>query len=167
MAALRTWRIAAGGGLWGVAVLSAVIVPLFVHSAVLHRTHWFGHEADPWRAFVLHGGSTTWATLALLATAGCAAGWSLADPRRRLARGVVLGAWPGVVALVAAVPGWLWLSRLGLVEPERVLQAVLLVGSAPLLAGVIASASRVWLPMAPAAALGGGAGGAYLWWLVS
>lgn len=162
---MRTLRIAAGGGLWGVAIISAFTLPLLIHVSTVHRTHWFGPVPDQWRRFLLEDGAAIWALLSILAVAGCAAGWRLIDPRKAAARGVILGAWPALIAFVAAIPGWLWMARLGVATGGQIVDALLMVGPTPLVAGAVTGGCRRWLPMAPAAALGALAGGALLWWL--
>ncbi|MFN3202236.1 MAG: hypothetical protein ACE366_27780 [Bradymonadia bacterium] len=164
---MRVWRIATSGGLWGVVVISALVLPLYTHAAAVHRTHWFGQTGDVWRGQVVQTGALIWSILVVLAIAGCVAGWTLVDPRRRAVRSVALGAWPAFVALLASVPGWIWLVRLGIADSGQVGDVLAQVGAAPILTGVVAGAARPWVPMSAAALLGAATGGAFIWWVAA
>lgn len=142
MTALLEFLRRQGAGLWPLALLSALALPVIVHCAALHRMHWTpGPAAEFWRSL----GPTlcaVWTALGTLALAGWAAGTQagshgLSSTRRALA-GAQVGVLGWAVWCLAAVPGLVWVSRLGV--PDLAGAAALSVGVlgvVALLAGVV------------------------------
>lgn len=106
-----------GRGLWGLALLSASIVPVALHCAALHRGHWYpGPSADFWRQF---GGwaAQAWGTIGILVIAGWVAGARPAAQGAsrwiRVRLGLQIAGLGWIVWLGAALPGFVWATRLG------------------------------------------------------
>ncbi|MCA9541747.1 MAG: hypothetical protein KC620_22780, partial [Myxococcales bacterium] len=106
----------AGHGLGLLTMLAAAVVPLFATIAATHRGHWAGVGAlDFWPGFVVPWAGRTWAVVLLVALAGWAASAAPAEPhrgRRALIGGGTGGA-AAIICALAALPGWVWLARLG------------------------------------------------------
>ncbi len=155
-----------GPGLWGLAVLSAVVVPVLAEVAAVHRGHWAGAATGPfWASVVVPWAGRTWTFLVVMALAGWAASAAPAHPRvgRRIAGGVVAGAGGALVCALAAMPGWIWLARLGAAAPGTLAVAYGAGFAALLCSGVVAGASAPGIGEPGGAAVGAVSGGALLW----
>ncbi len=141
------------------ALVCALCVPAFVEVAAAHRSHWSGAGQGPyWSGFVLPWAATLYTLIGGAAACGAAA---LGAPRRApaaLAHGVLVTAF----ALLASVPGWVWLHRIGGAEAAEIAAAAFQAGgivalgtlAAALLAGRLPSALAGLLGVAGVSALG-------------
>lgn len=166
MTALAATVRRTGAGLWVLATLAAVIVPGFVEVAAVHRTHWVGVGAGSfWAGFVVPWAARVWSLVVLTALAGWAATAASRHPsgRRRALDGVLGGLTGVAVCLLAALPAWIWLLRLGAAPAGALAQAFALSAAGPLVSGAVAGAAGAALDEAPAALAGAVTGGLVLW----
>lgn len=151
-----------GAGLFALVALSLAVLPVAVHVAAAHRSHWFGPSTPevwpsllvPWAAR-LHGG------LVILGVAGWAAfatpDQPVGGPRLRV--GLAAGLLGALAVALAAVPPWIWLSRLGLVAWTQAAVAWGLSVAAAVLAGTCAGTVGARWPGPAAASAGMAVGG--------
>ena len=101
----RRWS----AGLWGIALLSALVVPFMVHVAGPHQTHWLGTQSpDWWTESIIPWSARLQALVGVVAVGGWAA-WSgppMPDRRRAVIAGAASGLGGAAVALLAAAPPW-------------------------------------------------------------
>lgn len=152
-----------GAGLWAAALVALVAVPAFVEAANAHRGHWLA--AEFWGGLAVPGAGRAWSVCVLGVLAAWAAGAGGADPRRArrslsglMAAGVGLG-----VVLLAALPGWVWLARLGAAPPAQLATVGGLAAVAPAVGAGVAGAGSAWVGPLGGVALGSAAGAAVLW----
>lgn len=131
-----------GRGLWSLAILSAVLPPVALHVAALHRGHWFpGAAAEFWQRFgavCAHG----WALVGVIGLVGWVAAVRPQAPGAgfwiRAALGARIGLLGWGVWCAAALPGFIWSARLGIPGIfEAVVPAAAIVGVAAALAGAL------------------------------
>lgn len=133
-----------GRGLWGLALLSAVIAPVALHCAALHRGHWFpGPTIDFWARFGAWA-AQAWGLIGVIAAAGWVAGAAPQTPGAtrwiRVSLGLRVAALGWGVWVAAAIPGFIWTARLGVPGVfEAVVPAAGVVGIAAVIAGALAS----------------------------
>ena len=155
-----------GAGLGVLALASACIVPIFVMIASEHRDHWTGVSgAEFWGDFVTPWAGRVWSIAGLILLAGWSAG--AAAPTRIRGQGVfhglLLGLLGGLVYSSAALPGWIWMVRLGGVAAVDVALVVFWTSLPLVVCGIIGAIGRPFLGQA-GAALGSGAVGCGLLW---
>lgn len=156
-------RSADGLGLLG--LLAAATVPVFAVVASVHRSHWAGAADGTFFAgLLLPWAGRVWAAVVLLAVVGWAAGVAPGEPGRgrRMAIGAGLGAFAGALCLLAALPAWVWLLRLG---GEGAIGQAALAGVIPLVGGPVAGLLGPLIGEAGGATVGAAAGAAVLWGL--
>jgi hypothetical protein len=158
----RRWS----AGLWGVALLCAVVVPVLVHIAGPHHSHWAGVGAQGWwGGLVVPWSARLQAMMGVLTVAGWAAWAGPEMPLRRhaLAAGAVAGLTGAAVSLLAAAPPWVWLFRIGAAAPSTIMGHMVWVGLAVTTSGVVAGSTGALGLGALAALLGGLSGGTIVW----
>ena len=156
------WR----AGLWTLALLSALVVPVLVQVTGTHHGHWVGGGGgDWWREIVLPWSARFQAMVGVLTVAGWASFAAPPMPLRRqsVSVGLVAGLTGALVTLLAAGPPWLWLYRLGATAPGPLFSAMIWVGAAVLLSGLMAGGLGAFGLSALAALLGCASGGAIIW----
>jgi len=131
-----------GAGLGVLALVSAWTVPVFAMVATEHQEHWSGSAgADYWAGVVAPWSSRVWAVIGVAILAGWTAG--AAPPAsirgQSVTTGLMFGLMGSFVYLVASIPAWIWMIRLG-------------GGGA---SGVTASAMWAWAPLALGAVAAG------------
>ncbi len=154
-----------GDGVWGLAALSAVVAPLTVEVAVAHRVHWAGVGSGPfWNTVAVPWAGRVWVVLALLGLVGWAASVAPSHPRagQRALGGLAVGALGALVCVVAALPGWIWIGRLGAASMFQLVSAYGGGAAALLIGGVVAGVAGT-LGEALGAGLGAVGGGAVVW----
>lgn len=155
-------RAASGLGLLG--LLAAAVVPVFAVAATAHRAHWAGVGGESfWSGLLVPWAGRCWAAVILLAVVGWAAGAAPPEPGRgrRMAAGAGLGALAAGLCLLAALPAWVWLLRLG--AADAIFGRALLAGLVPLAGGVLAGALGPAAGEAGGALVGAAAGAGVLW----
>lgn len=154
-------RSADGLGLLG--VLAAAAIPVFAVVASVHRAHWVGvADGGFFGGLLLPWSGRVWAAVLLLAVVGWAAGAAPGEPGRgrRMAVGAGLGAFAAGLCLLAAMPAWVWLMRLG---GEGAIGRALLAGLIPLIGGPVAGLLGPVVGEAGGAGIGAAVGGGVLW----
>jgi hypothetical protein len=154
-----------GAGLFALVALSLAILPLAVHVAAAHRSHWFGpSSAEVWSTLLVPWAARLHCGLALLAVAGWSAFATPAQPRGapRLRVGLTLGLLGALAVALAAVPPWIWLTRLGLVAWTQATVSWALSAGVAVLAGAGAGAMGARWPGPGAASVGMAAGAGLL-----
>ncbi|MCB9524399.1 MAG: hypothetical protein H6702_13655 [Myxococcales bacterium] len=158
----RRWA----GGLWGLALLGALVVPVVVHVSAAHHAHWAGVAQGPyWRGLVLPWSGRLQALVGVFAVGGWAAWAAPADPRagRRILLGLIAGLGGFAVTALAATPPWVWLHRLGAAPVGPLVKTAALAALAVGAAGAVAGAGGSRLPGGLAAALGTLSGLGLVW----
>lgn len=153
-----------GLGLWGLALLSAALMPLALHVSSLHRAHWSPGPAMPFWMALAPRLATLWTLIGVLAIAGWAAGTRAGmtglTPARRALAGAQIGGLAWGVWCGAAVPATVWITRLGVPD---------MIGSVALGAGILAVVALIagavgrWQTMG--GVIGGVASGLGLLWV--
>lgn len=154
-------RSADGLGLLG--LLAAAAIPVFAVIASVHRAHWMGVSgAGFFEDLLMPWSGRVWAGVLLLAVAGWASGAAPDEPGRgrRMALGAALGASAAGLCLLAALPAWVWLMRLG---GEGAPGRAIVAGLVPLVGGAVAGFVGPALGEAAGATAGAAVGGAALW----
>ena len=148
------------------AVLSAVIVPVFIEIAATHRGHWGLGLTGFWMPFVVSWAARIWALLMVVGLAGWAGGIGAEDPRLypRLAWSAGAAAAGWLLIMLSAVPGWVWLGRLTGAGVEVAWRAGL--ATLPVLLSAIIAGPVGRLVGDAGGALAGGVVGSGLLWLV-
>jgi hypothetical protein len=154
-------------GLWALAWPAAALAPVFVAVALTHRAQWPVGDAEPWQAWIVPWTFRIWALVMGGLLAGYAATIGPAEPRRgRRALGALMRTGVATaICLAAALPGAVWLVRLGVASggfvAARLLTAVGLVA----LAGAVAAVCGVRVPAVVATICGTlvAAGGVWIW----
>lgn len=155
-----------GRGLWGLALLSAVIMPLALHVAALHRGHWAPGPAGPFWAQFAGWATVAWSVLGAVALAGWIGGARPDTPGAsrwwRLGLGLRIAGLGWLVWCAAAIPGLVWAARLGVpAVGDAALPQMGVLALAAALAGAVGS----WRGFA--GVLAGGLGGAALVWVAA
>ena len=156
-----------GEGLGALALLSLASLPICLHIASVHRSHWIGGSAGGyWDGFVVPTAGRAWAIVCVVAVAGWAASASTSDPRlaRRIGSGAARGALACIVAAAASIPAWIWLARFDVVPDARLVGLFVVRACAVIVAGVSAGAFGGAVPFAPAALGGAVLGGTVIGW---
>jgi hypothetical protein len=154
-------------GLWALAWPAAALVPVFVAVALAHRAQWPVGDAEPWQTWIVPWTFRVWALVMGTLLAGYAATIGPADPRRgRRALGALTRTGLATsICLAAALPGAVWLVRLGVASGGFVVSRLLTAVGLTALAGVAAAVSGVRLPPVAATAFGAllATGGVWIW----
>jgi len=157
------------GGLGTLIILSAVVLPLWVVIANSHLHHWVGgHGADGWRDVVRPWGIRVWSGLLIVGLAGWAAAGAVAQDGHLRLRDRLFASLAGcVVCGFAAVPGCIWLSKLGDLDGAQMSSALALgivpMACASLVSGAVAGLVGLRLGLV----IGVACGGCALWLTVS
>ncbi len=158
-------------GLWSLVLPAAALPPLLTTVAIAHADQWpvgpMGGAADPWQGFVVPFTFRAFGLLMALLLAGHACGLAPADPRplRRLPGALLRAALIWGVVLVAALPGTLWIVRLGAVPATFALgRAAVALGTAGLGALLGATAGALLPPWAAGPLSLGTVGGMFWFW---
>jgi hypothetical protein len=154
-------------GLWSLAWPAAALTPVFVAVALTHRAQWPVGDAEPWQTWIVPWTFRLWAIVMGALLAGYAATIGPADPRRgRRAVGALTRTGVATaICLAAALPGAVWLVRLGVASGGFVVSRLLTAVGLTALAGAAAAVTGVRLPAAAATGLGVlvATGGVWLW----
>ncbi len=153
-------------GLWALGALSSLLVPATVEVCAFHRGHWSGVDAPAfWGSVVVPAAAATWAVVSALALGGWVSSAAPEHPRRlaRAGSGALLGLAGGVACALAALPGWIWLWRLGVVSAEALGGAYGLPALGLMLAGAGAGAAGPLVGGVGAVALGAALGALAPW----
>lgn len=154
-------------GLWALALPAAALVPVFVCTALAHRNQWPVGDVEPWQGWIIPWSWRLWAAVMALLVAGLAASLSPADPRasRQILLALGRAGLAVCTSLLAALPGAVWLVRLGVASAGTVAGKVVPAAGVVALGAATAAVLGVRLPLLPAA-LGGVAaawGALWLW----
>ena len=150
-------------GLVSLTVISTVFFPAWSLVAQAHMDHWVGgHGSNGWPTVAAPWGIRLWSALMVLTVAGWAAG------RRTLVgdtlRIQLTTAGVGIaVCVLVALPGALWVSRIGHMGDGLMVMA-LAWGALPVLCtGIVAVMSAHWLGWQLGTVSGIALGGSVLW----